>query len=216
MPHFIMERYKVDVGKIVCIIEGGNKEKEDCVFYIKPQGSLVQDGSETPIPDESEGLAFSMMMGIAVGERSKGDPRTMMRSILGLGVMLDHHVQNDGSSDLISHLRDPLKSGRDGFCTISEFVPLKKVGDPYGLEAYLQVNGEEKLQMSTRDMLTTMENALESVGKHITLFPGDLIGIWLDGLDRPSGPGDLIEGGISNISTITSKIVGKEAVVEGP
>ncbi len=214
MPHFIMDRYKVDVGKIVCVVSDNGDGV--CDFYLKPQGSISSDGSDTVIPDGEDRLAFSMMLGIAIGERTIGDPRTLMRSILGMGVMIDHHLTKDNRTEMLKHLRDPVISGRDGFCTISEFLPMKKIGDPYGLEAYLQVNEEEKLEMSTRDMITTIEDALGSIGRHITLFPGDLVGIWLDGIDRPSFPGDLIEGGISGLSTITARIVEKEAGPPNP
>jgi fumarylpyruvate hydrolase len=216
MPHFIMDRYKVDVGKVVCIPGNNGSEGGGCGFYLKPQGALSRDGSEVVLAGDPPEMAFSMMLGVAIGERSTGDPRTVMRSILGLGVMVDHHLRIEDPKALLYELRDPLVSGRDGFCTISDFVPLKDVGDPYGLEVYLQVNEEEWLQMSTRDMPISIEDAITSIGKHITLFPGDLVGIWLDGISRPVEPGDLIEGGISGISTITTKLVREETDRDNP
>ena len=215
MPHFVMGRYKFDVGKVVCVIGHDGKDGKN-EFYIKPQGSISQDGSSILKVDTGNGNAFSMMLGIAIGERTGGDPRSLMMSILGLGVMLDHHIANVDDSDLIDHLRDPDMSGRDGFCTISEFIPFKKVGDPYSLEAYLQINDEEHLLMSTRDMQIKIEDALQSISENITLFPGDIVGIWLDGIDRPVKPGDLIEGGISSISTVSVQMDEHEDGSEDP
>ena len=208
MPHFMMDKYKIDVGKIICIIgpdERGAKNR----FYIKPQGSINHENEQLVIPDGVNELGFSMMMGIAIGEKIGNDPRSMMRSILGFGVMVDHHIPNGDGVDLLDHLRNPMNSGLDGFCTVSEFVPFKVVGDPYGHEAYLQVNEEEKLLMSTRDMELKIEDALQAISRGITLFPGDIIGIWMDGIGRPSKPGDLIECGISGISTLSIKIAEK-------
>lgn len=205
MPHFIMDRYKIDVGKIVCMIGPDEKRSRDR-FYIKPQGSINQEGNELAIPDGLDEMNFSMMLGVAIGEKIGNDPRSMMRSIMGFGVMIDHHIPKKEGVNLIEHLRDPLASGLDGFCTISEFVPFKDVGDPYGHEAYLQVNGEEKLLMSTRDMELKIEDALQGISRGITLFPGDIVGIWMDGIGRPIRPGDLIECGISGISTVSIKI----------
>jgi acylpyruvate hydrolase len=198
-----MDHYKIDVGKIICVL-GPDDKKSRNRFYIKPQGSIGHDGDELEIGDEIDEMRFSMMLGIAIGEKISGDPRSMMRSILGYGVMIDHHMKYDG--DQLLALRDPLNSGLDGFCSISEFIPSKKVGDPYALEAYLQVNDEEQLVMSTRDMEMKIEDALQRISSNMTLFPGDMVGIWIDGIDRPSKPGDLLECGISGISTLGIKI----------
>jgi len=200
-----MDRYKIDVGKVICML-GPNEKGAKNRFYLKPQGAIGHDGSELTMPDGTDEMNFSMMLGIAIGERIGNDPRSMMRSILGFGVMIDHHITGKNGSSHIDDLRDPTMSGFDGFCTISEFIPFKKVGDPYGLEAYLQVNEEEQLLMSTRDMELKIEDALQKISNGITLYPGDLIGIWMDGIGRPSKPGDLIECGISGISTLSVKI----------
>jgi 5-oxopent-3-ene-1,2,5-tricarboxylate decarboxylase/2-hydroxyhepta-2,4-diene-1,7-dioate isomerase len=200
-----MDRYKFDVGKVVCVI-GSSMKDDESGFYIKPQGSIARDEQVVKGMKEDEELSFSMMLGVAISERIGKGHSSFMRSVLGLGVMFDHHIRKNGNGPLISHLRDPRNSGRDGFCTISEFIPLKNVGDPYSLEAYLQINDEEHLLMSTRDMGIRIEDALQNVSEFITLYPGDILGIWIDGTDRPARHGDLIEGGISSISTLSVRV----------
>lgn len=204
MPHFMVDDYKVHVGKIVCVT-GSNEGDIGESFYIKPQSSISVDGSILEL-GKGQRSSYSMMLGIAMGERAGDDSRSLMRSILGYGVMLDHHLCNNGPHPDIDTLRKPLISGKDGFCSISEFMSAKEVGDPYSLEAYLQVNDEEQLVMSTRDIPVSIEDALSFITRHITLYPGDIVGIWLDGVSRPVNAGDLIECGISGISTLTVRI----------
>ncbi|HHD15330.1 MAG TPA: hypothetical protein ENK47_01320 [Euryarchaeota archaeon] len=205
MPYFRMEHYKVDVGKIVCVT--GRADGKGLTYYLKPQGSIVHDGSRTYVPDDVRSTSVTMMLGIAIGERIDHDSSGMMRSVMGMGVMLDHHVTwKKGDASLFDHLLRPSNSGRDTFCTISEFIPMKSVGDPYALDAYLQINEEESLVMSTREMDMSIEDVLGSLKKEITLFPGDLVGVWLEENDHPVNDGDLIEAGISNIAILSSRI----------
>lgn len=145
---------------------------------------------------------------MAVGERVKSTSRAKMSHLLGLGVLFD--IYDIKELEMVKEEGLPwlLAKGRDTFCPISEFTSLKDAGDPYGQEVYMEINGEEILKATTRDLEMGLEETMHHVSQFMTLAPGDIIAIRIKEGEGKIEAGDEIEAGISSIGILRNQVKG--------
>ncbi len=64
----------------------------------------------------------------------------------------------------------------DGFCPIGPYlVTADEVGDPNKLSIRCEVNGEERQNSNTADMIFSCKEIISYISKYFTLNPGDII-----------------------------------------
>ena len=129
-----------------------------------------------------------------------------MSSVLGFGMLVDVFDPKE-----LSHLRKEglpweMTKGRNTFCPISEFTPSKDIGDPYGHEVYLEINGKEVRKTSTRELHMGLEDAMHHVSGSMTLSPGDIIAVKIKGCEGTLATGDEVEAGISSVGIVRNRI----------
>uniref|UniRef100_A0A914UZ67 oxaloacetate tautomerase n=1 Tax=Plectus sambesii TaxID=2011161 RepID=A0A914UZ67_9BILA len=94
----------------------------------------------------------------------------------------------------------------DSSCPVSDFVPKEKVADPHKLRLWCNINGVEKQNATTDNMIFDIPTLLEYITQYVTLEPGDMV---LTG--TPAGvarvqSGDLIECGFDDIVSMSFKV----------
>jgi 2-keto-4-pentenoate hydratase/2-oxohepta-3-ene-1,7-dioic acid hydratase in catechol pathway len=82
-----------------------------------------------------------------------------------------------------------------------------------GLEVYLEIDGEQKASLTTKELMVDVPTALRTASRSMTLYPGDIVGIDIKGTEMPVGPNSRIEAGISSVSIIRAsfRYVDREA-----
>jgi 5-carboxymethyl-2-hydroxymuconate isomerase len=206
MPHFVQGKYRFEAGKILCVENSRGGEGEGPLVFIKPPTSIIHDDGAIVPGKVNFNLGYGLYLGAAVGKRIVADTRNRMAHILGFGLFLDVYDREQLGMCQQEGLPWDFAKGRDTFCPMSEFVPSNEVHDPYGLEVYLEVNGEEKALTSTRDLVMGLEDSLQFVSERMTIAPGDVIGVLVKGTEGTLYPGDRIEAGISSIGVLRAAV----------
>jgi 2-keto-4-pentenoate hydratase/2-oxohepta-3-ene-1,7-dioic acid hydratase in catechol pathway len=102
----------------------------------------------------------------------------------------------------------------DGFAPMGPWLlTADEVPDPQRLHISLSVNGKVRQDASTRDMIFSVAELIAFTSRLMTLQPGDIIAT-----GTPAGvgattqtylaPGDVIEGTIDGLGTLTTPVVG--------
>ncbi|MGA1820307.1 MAG: fumarylacetoacetate hydrolase family protein [Thermoplasmatota archaeon] len=204
MPFFIQGSFRFEIGKIVCL--EFEDEKDPPVVFTKPATSVVHQDDDVLTKDGKDELAFSLYYAMAMGRRTESSKKAKMSSVLGFGMLLDIFDPKELSKLRKEGLPWDLTKGRDTFCPISEFTSSKDIGDPYGHEVYLEKNGREVRNTSTRELQMGLEDAMQHVSESMTLAPGDIIAVKIKGCDGTLAVGDEIEAGISSVGIIRNRI----------
>lgn len=96
-----------------------------------------------------------------------------------------------------------MAKGFDTSCPISDYIPKETFLNPESVQLWLKVNGEQRQNGNTKDMIFTIPRLISYISEYFTLEPGDLI---LTGTPSGVGPvkeGDTIEAGIDDFITIS-------------
>ena len=198
--------YRLEVGKVLFPVDarvsiGGTRT---CPYYLKAPHTILQYGKPLVLPRRGMVVDAGLFLAASLQRRCRGISKKRARDyVLGLGLVLDI---TDG--DLLNKLRDsghpgdPARNG-DGFCPISEFMPLSEIRDESVIHVYLERNGKEVV---STEVTAPMDGASEMVSRlsgAVTLLPADIVAFrklgWLSDL----GAGDVLEGGASQLSTIS-------------
>jgi 2-keto-4-pentenoate hydratase/2-oxohepta-3-ene-1,7-dioic acid hydratase in catechol pathway len=203
------------VSKVVCvgsnyadhIKEMGSKVSAEPVLFIKPETALCDIRQPIAIPRDfgsvHHEVELAVLIGIALKQASED---RVARAIAGYGVALDLTLR-DLQTDFKKAGQPWEKAkGFDGSCPISGFIPVAEFGDAQQAELALSVNGENRQQGNTRDMITAILPLISYMSRFFTLRPGDII---LTGTPQGVGPmavGDTLEVSI-NGKTLTTRVI---------
>jgi fumarylpyruvate hydrolase len=100
-----------------------------------------------------------------------------------------------------------MSKGFDASAPIGEISPVTQIGHPAAGMISLRVNGQPRQTGDLADQIWPVPEIIAALSKLIHLAPGDLI---FTGTPEGVGPlqkGDLAEGEIAGIGTVTTTIV---------
>jgi 2-keto-4-pentenoate hydratase/2-oxohepta-3-ene-1,7-dioic acid hydratase in catechol pathway len=105
----------------------------------------------------------------------------------------------------------------DGFCPVGPVVvTADEFGDPQAKQVSLRVNGVEKQNSTTANMIFPVAAIIESLSQGLTIEPGDLIATGTpEGVGLARTPqefladGDLVETEIEGIGVLRNRVVRK-------
>ncbi|MGA1872473.1 MAG: fumarylacetoacetate hydrolase family protein [Thermoplasmatota archaeon] len=205
MPFFVQGSYKFEIGKIICV----ELEDEDHspLIFTKPATSVIHQDDEVRAMDDGGKLDFGLFFAMAIGKKTERSKKAKISSVLGFGVLVDIFDEEELSKIKKEGLPWEMTKGRDTSCPISEFTPSKDIGDLYGHEVYLEINGDEVLKASTRDLQVGLEDAMTLISESMTLAPGDIVAVKIKECVGILGEGDELEAGISSVGIIRNRIV---------
>jgi 2-keto-4-pentenoate hydratase/2-oxohepta-3-ene-1,7-dioic acid hydratase in catechol pathway len=185
---------------------------EHPVFFTKatttinhPDGVIPYDASISPQIDWEVELAF------VIGRRGKN-----ISEAEAMGYVFGYTIINDVSArDLQrSHLQFYKGKSLDGFAPLGPWlVTADEVPDPHALGLRLRVNGEQRQDSTTADMIFNIPRIIAVLSLGTTLEPGDIIatgtpsGVGL-GMTPPVylQPGDSIEAEIDGIGVLRNTV----------
>jgi 2-keto-4-pentenoate hydratase/2-oxohepta-3-ene-1,7-dioic acid hydratase in catechol pathway len=212
--------------KIICVGLNYRKHAEETkaaipeypILFNKFHNTIAAHGQDIAIPRSTAMLDYEAELVIVIGKKTKYVSREQ-----ALGHVFGYCCVNDLSArDL--QLRTPqwmLGKIGDGFSPIGPYlVTADEVGDPNNLSVQTFVNGEQRQNSNTSDMIFRCDEIVSYISQHLTLEPGDVI---LTG--TPEGvvlgypkekrvylkPGDVVTIEIEKLGSLTNRFVAEEA-----
>ncbi len=189
------------------------KIPEHPVFFTKSPTTV--NGPFDPIPWDAtvtEQVDYEVELGVVIGVAGKNIARSK-----ALEHVFGYTVVNDVSArDLqMRHLQWFKGKSLDGFCPMGPVVvTADEFGDPQAKRISTRVNGVEKQNSTTANMIFPVDVIIEVLSKGMTLEPGDVIATGTPegvGLGRTPQEflkdGDVVETEIENIGALRNHIV---------
>jgi 2-keto-4-pentenoate hydratase/2-oxohepta-3-ene-1,7-dioic acid hydratase in catechol pathway len=99
-----------------------------------------------------------------------------------------------------------IAKGFDGACPVAGFVEKARVQHPQQLDFSLTVNGTQRQQGNTANMIRGISQLISEMSQHFTLLPGDIV---LTGTPAGVGPlssGDTLQLQLSDLFIVNSKV----------
>jgi 2-keto-4-pentenoate hydratase/2-oxohepta-3-ene-1,7-dioic acid hydratase in catechol pathway len=206
-----VERYGPPVsrlGKIVCIglnyrdhaAETGAELPTEPILFLKTPDTVVGPDDEVLIPRKSTKTDWEVELAVVIGSTARylDSPADAWRCIAGYAI-----------SDDVSEREFQLERGgqwdKGKNCeTFNPFGPWlvtsDEIADPHSLGLRLWVNGEQRQDGTTKDMVFGVDHLVWYVSQFMTLRPGDVInsgtpaGVALGRADLPYlRAGDVVE-----------------------
>ena len=141
------------------------------ILYVKPRNTFVAPYHPVVVPREARELEVGACLGIVIGR-----PACRVVESDALDHVAGFVIVNDISIPHDSFYRPAVSlNARDSFCPIGSFVRRELVADPDQLSIRVFVDGDLKLQASTRDVVRRCARLLADVTDFMTLNPGDVL-----------------------------------------
>ncbi|BBP37291.1 fumarylacetoacetate hydrolase family protein [Escherichia coli] len=187
------------VSKVVCvgsnyakhIKEMGSAVPEEPVLFIKPETALCDLRQPLAIPSDFGSVHHEVELAVLIGATLRQATEEHVRkAIAGYGVALDLTLRDvQGKMKKAGQPWEKAKAF-DNSCPLSGFIPAAEFTcDPQNTTLGLSVNGEQRQQGTTADMIHKIVPLIAYMSKFFTLKAGDVV---LTG--TPDGVGPLQSG----------------------
>ncbi|XP_055845504.1 fumarylacetoacetate hydrolase domain-containing protein 2 [Episyrphus balteatus] len=211
--------------KIVCIglnyldhcLEQNKPKPKEPMFFSKFASTLVGPAGNVIAHKVSNKIDFEVELAVIIGKEAKNVSKEhALDYVFGYSVAQDISARDwqkerNGGQFLIG-------KSMDSFCPLGPAIVHKSlVEDPHNLQIITRINGVEKQNGNTKDMIYKIDDIIHELTKSITLKPGDVI---LTGTPAGVGmhrnppeylkPGDVIESEIQSVGKLLNKVVADE------
>lgn len=157
---------------------------EHPVFFTKPVTAIVpNDGEVLIFPTLSESIDYEVELAVVIGKAGRN-----IASADAYDHVFGYTILNDISArDIQRRHGGQYFKGKalDGSCPIGPWiVTADEIADPHDLSIGLTVNGDQRQDGNTKDMIFDIPTLIASLSEGMTLEPGDIIAT-----GTPSGVG---------------------------
>jgi len=182
------------------------------VIFIKPNTCIVGPDAEVVCDErQTRQMDWEAELAVVIGRRCKHVAESDWRE-----VVFGYTVVNDISARDLRHGGQwTFAKGQDGYCPMGPcIVTADEIADPHALNLGTRVNGVEKQNGNTVQMIFKTGALIAHLTSGITLEPGDVIATGTPdgvGISRTPPefmkPGDLCEVWVEGIGTLATRIV---------
>ena len=185
------------------------------IFYHPNRFSVCGPDADVPWPAYCEKLDFELEFGCYIGKPGKDIARDRARGhIFGYTIFNDFSARDEQTKEMAGQLgpgkgKDFDNGNAMGPC----LVTADEIGDPYGLEMAVRVNGEEWGRGNSRDMHWKFEDCIAHASRSETLHSGEFFGSGTVGNGcgleqmRFLKPGDVVELEVARIGILRNRVV---------
>ena len=182
--------------------EMGSHLPDEPMAFLKPNTAVIGPGEPIRLPPQSERVDFEGELAVVIG--------TMCRHIAAEDagrVIAGYTCANDVTArDLQSRDGQWARAkGFDSFCPLGPWI--ETVAEPTDLLLSTTVNGENRQQASTTDLVFGVAHLVSWLSEVMTLLPGDVI---LTGTPSGVGPlaaGDQVTVSIDGVGSLSNSVV---------
>ncbi|MDI4646656.1 fumarylacetoacetate hydrolase family protein [Cohnella hashimotonis] len=168
-------------GKIICVGLNYKKHAEETnspipafpILFNKFSNALTAHEAPVRVPDVTAKMDYEAELAIVIGKTafnvSEND---------ALDYVFGYCAANDLSARDLQLRTSQWLLGKslDGFCPLGPWlVTADEVGDPNRLAIQSFVNGEQRQNSNTSDMIFDCKTVVSYISRHMTLQPGDVI-----------------------------------------
>jgi 2-keto-4-pentenoate hydratase/2-oxohepta-3-ene-1,7-dioic acid hydratase in catechol pathway len=154
------------------------------VFFTKPPTSIVGPGGNVLVfPEVSEAIDYEVELAIVIGTAGRNiSKENAYQHIFGYTILNDITARDVQRRHGGQYFKG---KGLDGSCPVGPWiVTADAISDPHKLSIGLTVNGEQRQDGNTSDMIFDIPTLIASLSEGLTLEPGDIIAT-----GTPSGVG---------------------------
>jgi 2-keto-4-pentenoate hydratase/2-oxohepta-3-ene-1,7-dioic acid hydratase in catechol pathway len=207
-------------GKILCIglnyrrhaAETGAKEPAYPLLFSKFNNTIAATNEDVPVNAAWGQVDYEAELGVVIGARAKN-----ISEADALSVVLGYFNANDISERALQFVSSQWLLGKtpDKFLPIGPYlVTADEAGDPQNMSVQGWLNGEQRQNSNTSDMIFTVAQCISYASQYFTLEPGDIIstgtpeGVILGMKEKVwMKDGDVYEVEVGNLGRLTNRIV---------
>ena len=169
-------------GKIICVglnyrqhaQETGNPIPPVPILFNKYNNTLVGHRGRIKLPTKvSTQFDYEVELVVVMGRKAREVPEEK-----ALSCVFGYANGNDFSARDLMRVTSQLMLGKtcDGFAPLGPYVvSADQIADPQNLKIATYVNGEQRQNSSTADMIYSCAQIVSYCSRHLTLLPGDII-----------------------------------------
>ena len=153
--------------------ETGAAIPETPILFSKFNNTLAANCQPVRLPDVATQYDYEVELGVVIGRRAASVPVSA-----ALDYVLGYCTANDLSARDLQMRTSQWLLGKtlDGFCPVGPYLVTREdVPDPQKLALHTSVNGEQRQNSNTADMIFSVAEVVSYASRHMTLEPGDLI-----------------------------------------
>ena len=186
---------------------------EHPVFFTKPPTAMVPPGGDVLVfPSVSEAVDYEVELAVVICRPGRNISRAdAYDHIFGYTILNDITARDIQRRHGGQYFKG---KGLDGSCPMGPWiVTADEIADPHALSIALTVNGEQRQNGNTLDMIFDIPTLIASLSEGLTLEPGDIIATGTpSGVGYAMDPphflkdGDTVVCSISGIGTLTNTV----------
>ncbi len=187
---------------------GMDSNRESPFFFMKPNSAILPNGADFPYPSKSDNVHFEIELVVALGKGGRDiTPSNSHDHIFGYACGLDM-TRRDLQSEMKKNGRPwEISKAFDSSAPCSEIYPASKIGHPSSGALSLKVNGQTKQKGNISDMSWNVAEIIAHLSGYFKLQAGDIIFTGTPAGVGPIIPGDVMEGCIDGVGSLTVKVV---------
>ncbi|MBI2970049.1 MAG: fumarylacetoacetate hydrolase family protein [Gammaproteobacteria bacterium] len=142
------------------------------VLFIKPETTITAHGAFVQHPDGVPAIHAGPSLAVVMGKTARRVPQVdAFRFIKGYTILNDFTLPED------SYFRPPIRAKCfDSFGPLGPWVVgMEELADPRNVTLRTLVNGELRQEFSTRDLIRSIPELIESISSFMTLREDDVI-----------------------------------------
>jgi 2-keto-4-pentenoate hydratase/2-oxohepta-3-ene-1,7-dioic acid hydratase in catechol pathway len=195
-------------GKIVCVgvnyrahaEETQSREPKEPILFLKASNAVIGPSDDILIPHHSTKTDWEIELAVVIGAKA----RYLESPEQSASVIAGYSISNDVSEREFQREHGGQWTKGKSCETFNPFGPFlvtkDEVQDPQGIRLRLAVNGVERQNASTGDMIFPVDHLVWYISQFMVLDPGDVVntgtpsGVALGDPEQPYlKPGDLVE-----------------------
>ena len=187
---------------------GHDPDREAPFFFCKPADSLVTDDADMAYPSMTTDVHHEMELVVALGSGGTDIPVAhAMSHVWGYAAGLDM-TRRDLQSEAKKAGRPwDMAKGFDQSAPIGLMIPAAAFPDPGHGRIELKVNGAVRQSSDLSFLIWSIPETIAYLSKLVRLEAGDLIFTGTPEGVAAAGRGDLLEGSVAGVGTVTVRIV---------
>ena len=187
---------------------GGDPARgEPPFFFTKPADALVTGGADMPYPSQTADLHHEMELVVAIGTGGSDIAAAdALGHVWGYAAGLDMTRRDLQAAAKKAGKPWDMAKGFDHSAPIGTLVPASALPDPTHGRIELRVNGGQRQASDLGNMIWSVAETIAYLSSLVRLAPGDLIFTGTPEGVAACQRGDLLEGTIAGVGSVTARI----------
>ena len=187
---------------------GGSPDREPPFFFTKPADAVVTDGANAAYPPATADLHHEMELVIAIGRGGSDIAEAdALAHVWGYAAGIDL-TRRDLQAEAKKAGRPwDMAKGFDQSAPIGAIAPAARIGHPQKGAIALAVDGEPRQSSDISMIIWSVPEIVAHLSRLVRLEAGDLIFTGTPEGVAAVKPGQLLEGSIEGVGTVTTRIV---------